>query len=158
MARRNKRQRTTSYGRVAPPRQTSSVGVFKIGNSYMTGRRTLSARRSLPRSVLPSLVPWHFGPTVRPGAPVRRPARPVVQVIGTRAIPARRISTRLFNPRDLALTRNPVVKSKNYTPCQMREQRKEVLFSLRVAGKKWGRGGPRMENSRRTLFSNYTCR
>lgn len=157
MARKRQRQRTTSYGRAAPPRQTSyQVGVFKgLGQ---TGRRSTITRRSLPRSVLPSLNPWAVSPRLYPGGLERRPVRPLVRVVGTRGTQSRRISTVSFRPRDLGLARNPELKTKITTPCQIRAQRKEIMFAHNVAGRKWGRGGPKMRGARKTVFSNYTCR
>lgn len=43
-------------------------------------------------------------------------------------------------------------------PCAKRAVRKEVMFSLKVAGRRWGSGGPRMSQARRTVESSYTCR
>lgn len=46
-----------------------------------------------------------------------------------------------------------------HTVCDTRRSRREVMFSLRVAGKRWSSGrGPSMNNARRSVSSNYSCR
>lgn len=43
------------------------------------------------------------------------------------------------------------------TVCDRRDVRAQVLFAARVAGSRWGRGGPNMRGARRTVLSNYKC-
>lgn len=44
------------------------------------------------------------------------------------------------------------------TVCDVRKEKREVMFARKVAGKRWGRGGPSMKNARRSEDSNVTCR
>lgn len=44
------------------------------------------------------------------------------------------------------------------SPCVARGQRRQVMFAMEVAGKKWGAGGPQMKGARFTVESQYTCR
>lgn len=158
MAKASRRRTSLGMARPSPHRKTSRVFAYPIGIGYKTGRRASPAtRRSLPRSVLPS-------PTVlvRNGHPfqapfIRRPVRTVVSVPVRTARRAVSNGTSWIQPRDLALPRNPELKTKHYNFCQLRKRRRSVLFSLDVAGRKWGRGGPGMRSVRRTELSNYTC-
>lgn len=48
--------------------------------------------------------------------------------------------------------------SQESTPCRQREKRRQIMFALNVAGRKWGpSGGPNMKNAKRTSMSYYTC-
>lgn len=51
----------------------------------------------------------------------------------------------------------PVWDSRS-TPCMRREKRREVMFAQNVAGRKWGRGGPRMDGAKFSVDSQYVCR
>lgn len=50
----------------------------------------------------------------------------------------------------------PVLNSRS-TPCSRRAKRREVMFARDVAGRKWGRGGPKMRNARFSISSQYRC-
>lgn len=160
MAKRTLRQRRTSYGSSPrrSPRQTSWDLAVPIGIGYKTGRRATAARRSLPRSVLPSLNPWVISPRLIPSGLERRPVRPIVQVVGRANVQRfARDPTISRIQRDFRIPRNPAIPAKKYNHCQIRSRRKSVMFALDVAGRKWGRGGPKMRGARRNSFSNYSC-
>jgi len=52
---------------------------------------------------------------------------------------------------------NKTVRDQLRTPCQDRSRRKTVLFSLGVAGRRWGAGGGPSGRFRRTFASNFSC-
>lgn len=67
---------------------------------------------------------------------------------------SQRVPEGLLAPR---ISRNPKI-SRSQSVCQRRQRRKETMFALGVAGRRWGRGGPRMQRARHTYESSYTCR
>lgn len=154
------RQRKTSYGRSSrsSPRQTSYDFGVPIGIGYKTGRRALTPTRSVPRSVLPSYSARSFSLRLTPGPFRRAPVRSIVVVRKVDSIPRVRSRTLRYQLKDLALPRNPELRSDDYNFCRQRSMRKGVMFALDVAGRKWGRGGPNMRHSRRGESSNFTCR
>ncbi|AFS65321.1 hypothetical protein [Dragonfly-associated microphage 1] len=78
---------------------------------------------------------------------------------GPRAMVVYRPSQKRLSRRSRVDLLRPVVrpnKSRNF--CQLRRERKEVMFARGVAGGRWGRRGPDMYRASRTAYSNLTCR
>lgn len=67
--------------------------------------------------------------------------------------PPRRIAIRSKQLRSLVRPFLSDMKS----PCVRRRERSQVMFALKVAGRRWGSGGPRMDRARRSVFSSYSC-
>lgn len=55
------------------------------------------------------------------------------------------------------LDRSPVFRAAE-SFCRSRKGRREVMFSLDVAGRSWGSGGPRMVGAKRRVESSFSCR
>lgn len=59
----------------------------------------------------------------------------------------------------LSTLKTLTLKKLQKNPCTDRRDRKQVMFAVGVAGKKWGSGsGPSMQKARRTVNSQYQCR
>lgn len=156
-----RRARTPTY---TPPPATRRVPIQSIlpkGASVMVGRPSLTRPSNnpllLPRPKAVATL-TRFDQLRRLQAELtwsrrRRYSQPVVNSAPTRKLTrphlVRSILTRLARP-----SVDPRVRS----PCLSRSERKQVLFARQVAGRKWGRGGPYMKNSRRTHLSYFTCR
>lgn len=136
---------------------------LSIGDSVMSGRRSrVPASRNpllLPRSMAVAFpgrvkdLSYRAAArlSLRPGlarSQGRRPVNLSPQVL-QRWMRLRSLHVRaeLIRP-----TLNPLK-----SVCQKRSIRKSVMFSLKVAGKGWGSGGPNMQNARRSPSSQFRC-
>lgn len=154
------KNRRTSRGTLARP--SASQRPLSLGASYMSGRRD-----RVPASRNPLLLPR----TMAVAFPGRvkdlayRSSRVRSQVL--RLLPQQ--SPNLFNSRArawLALRATKIARAElirpslnlRSSPCTTRATRKSVLFSLGVAGRGWGSGGPNMRGARRTLSSQFRCK
>lgn len=104
---------------------------------------------------------------VPPGYIDQEGIRATSRILGDlRARRARIAPTRLVGALRQALPARPnrvmsplgkPVLFRRSSPCLRRGQRREVMFAAGVAGKSWRRGGPRMENARFSVESQYRC-
>lgn len=121
-----------------------------VGDSVTAGRPFHSRTRAnaLPRPNALAILSRLFTAArsrslAAPGSRVVRRAPPAVYKA------RRRVERlRLIHPLLSSRTRD----------CANRSERREVMFARRVAGKKWGSGGPRMKGARRQLSSAFSCR
>lgn len=147
-----------------PSRVSRVQRPLSIGDSSTSGRRArVPASRNpllLPRSMAvafpgrvqdlayrSSRVRVYRSPPGRSQG--RRPDNLLLQQIAW--LKARR-SSRVARAELIRPSLNP-----RTTLCQKRHIRKSVLFSLNVAGKGWGSGGPNMRRARRTPSSQFSC-
>lgn len=154
MAKTSVRNRRRREARVQTP------GLFfnrRFGGST-AGREPWRAR--LISSLLRPVPPGYIGQeSIRATARVlgdlrsRRDRTALTSTVRGRDASARRvIQTRLYPPLG-----KPVLALRS-SPCEARGQRREVMFARDVAGRKWGRGGPKMRGARFTVESQYACR
>lgn len=102
-------------------------------------------------------------PRARPAGPNTRPQGLRVSIpfrstfrrkLAFRELRRRALQSRVQSRRDLlTLKYNPQLRV-----CVSRSVRKQVMFALRVAGRRWNRGGPDMRNNRRSVSSAFSCR
>lgn len=57
-----------------------------------------------------------------------------------------------------SLEKPPPMPRTKSNPCERRQKRKQVLFSLGIPGSKWARRLINMTRARHTLYSQYSCR
>lgn len=105
-------------------------------------RSTLPRRRA-PSGVFADLVLSKLAQQVRRVVPA--PIVRAVRWLGRDSRPYRNV--RLFRP----------VFSSGRTVCDIRSERRQVMFAKRVAGRRWGGRGPSPPR-RRTLNSQVSCR
>lgn len=142
-----------------PSRRRSSYKGFRTRTAVP---RTAIVRR-VPRQLQPdgmlgrSLLAWSpsgFTPLPRAHVPsgfVSRPyARPRAWPVRSSAPKALNRKLRAFRPIFSSLSGESV--------CAKRDTRTQVLFALKVAGRRWGSGGPSMQNARRSEDSNVSCK
>lgn len=129
---------------------SSSRPSFLLGDSVRTGRDLyrFASRESLllPRSYAPAVFSARRQVLEFQNSLARMLRKPPPQR-------ARQVLGRALSLRKLA---RPVLRDQS-SPCTRRARRREVVFSLGVAGRAWSRGGPRMVRARRTIDSGFTC-
>lgn len=160
MAKRKQTRRPRRYQSQTLPRAAQAPR----GRELTVTTPTLASRLArLPRVSALAALP----PAVTIARAIRRSVSSPypVQVRGTlprqemylpwNIIPPLSLAKPLSKPRE---KKNPPMPRLKANPCQQRERRKTVLFSLGIAGRGWGRGGPNMVGARRGPLSNHTCR
>lgn len=122
-------------------------------------------RWSSAPAFLPALPRLHSGSSLYFGAGAAIPVQPVARrrPFGRFLAAMNKVSSGFGRGRNQTL--RPVlagfarstagINTRNV--CHQRKVRKEALFAARVAGRRWGSGGPNMNKARRTADSNYSC-
>jgi len=159
----NRRKRTNSRPGSSSPLR---VGPGREFNPTPPGRELIQPIPSLASRLarLPLVsTQWIIPPAVNIARAVRR-SEPFSRPIAKRKLP-RSVDylpwtlTPPSSPQSLRkeMRSSKTLRSKLRKPCQDRSRRKSVMFSLGVAGRRWGaRGGPQ-RYPKRTFASNFTC-
>lgn len=138
---------------ISPANTKVTAGRYPTtGTSLKTSQRPLQVLPKLLPSLLPEVIrqvreispSWTYDVRRQQPATKRQPGRLLPKLAAQRQL------------RKLREVPAPIFRAQR-TPCDIRKDRRSVMFAAGVAGKKWTRGGPNMLKARHTINSEYKC-